>query len=997
MQHEQRERLPGVGKGLYRKVAEGAGIVVMLTIFVILVGLREAHGQTGGSRDTTGQGDDQTLAQQRYRFDLPEQSLLYSLGEFTAITNISVLRPDDRAIGGVAPALQGEMTADEALRALLMGSGLAVEYRNARTAELVEPRPATMTTVGDQVMFSTLTVTAGRLGDDWVYHEPRSVSVIPRERIDRLPPRHAADMLLETPGVYSAVNTQDPALSVNIRGMQDFGRVNTMIDGMRQNFNENAHQQRNGNLYVDSELLSEVVVAKGPTSDVHGAGAIAGSANFRTLDYDDIIMDGNDAGVRLRANTGLGGEGNGVNFIGSLAAAGRFGDNRLELLGARSRRSLGEYSPGRRGESFDWLMVGVQDGFEGRDSEQVVDRVKFTDQTQESNLFKARLNLTPNQALQFTYLDTEISYNNVSDRRVTNPSDGSVREGDEAWLQYGDAQASSHSIGLDYTFNPGSDWIDLAARVYRVSTENERYTREGRPVITDGINMTEEAWRTGRCDQVPFPDNWQRECEAGLGSNAVTNITTHGLTLENTARFALGGVDGFRFNHGIEYFQDRGDSNTEYDHHGSAVNTAVSTLQPNGRRSIASAFGNLVWENETYTLGGGLRYDYYRLKGDTRVPGVEWNYITRQEQFDARFSPEEQQMLRDMGWYDYYYNLNWIAPKWEAEYAYYEYEVNNREDNLLPTLQAAYRPTDWLELFAGWGESWRPPALTESLMEGSHPSDPFAVMFPNPYAEPETSRSWEVGFNTVFQNLLLDNDRLLSKVAYYDTEVDNYLITSMVNIMPGRVGGLGRTMFVNNQVPMKFRGIELELDYDARRWYTRLNYTHVLGGDQNFCQYARPLGSHYPRYDMPDEDGNFSEEHQWAIDNGYDSYEDYLDQQVICAAGGAAAQFGMNSARNVPMDRGSWVLGMRLFDERLDMGTRLNYSAEGKPEDFEYAIWPSYTTWDLYASYRINQNVLLRASVENLRDQNYVTGYSDIFSRTYAPGRTAMAGVELQF
>lgn len=943
----------------------------------------------------TGDATQQNPLQQRYTFDLPAQRLLYSLGEFTAATQIAVVRQDGEAINGIAPALQGEMTADEALRALLADSSLTISYRNGRTAELLEP--ATSLTVGNQTAFSTLTVSADRIGDDWVYHEPRSVSVISREQIDRLPPRHAADMLLETPGVYSAVNTQDPALSVNIRGMQDFGRVNMMIDGMRQNFNENAHQQRNGSMYVDSELLSEVVIEKGPSSSINGAGAIAGSANFRTLNYDDIIMEDNNVGARIRANTGIGNEGNGVNFIGSAAIAARFGDQ-LELLAARSRRSLGEYSPGRRKESFDWLLVGVQDGIEGRNSEQAVDRVKFSDQTQGSNLFKARWHLTPEQSLQFTYLDTDISYNNVSDRRIVNSGDGSVLDGGDAWQKRGDAQATSQSIGLEYTFNPDSNLVDLDARIYRVSTDNERYTQEGRPVMAGDTNMTETAWNLGLCS-TPFPDSWRKQCEAGLGSNVTTSIDTYGLALENTSRFSLGDVEGFRFNHGIEYFQDRGDSSTEYDRHGSAITTSENTLQPNGKRSIASAFGNLVWENNTWTLGGGLRYDYYRLKGDTRVTGVEWSYLTRQEQFDQRFDEAAQQRMRDAGTYDLIFNRGQYAPGYDSEHGLYAYEVNNREDKLLPTLQAAYRPSSWLELFTSWGESWRPPALTEALMEGSHPSDPFAIMSPNPYAEPETSRSWEVGFNTVFQGLLTDNDRFLSKVTYYDTRADNYLITSMANAMPGVVAGagLGNTMFINNRLPMNFRGIELELDYDASNWYTRLNYTHVLGGDQGFCQERWPLGSHQPQFDMPDEAGNYTAEHQMAIENGYDSYESFLDQQMVCAVGGQAAGYGMNSARNLPMDRGSWVIGTRLFDEKLDMGTRLNYSAEGKPEDFEYAIWPSYVTWDLYASYRFNDHLLMRASIENLRDRNYVSGYSDIFSRTYAPGRTAMAGIELQF
>lgn len=54
--------------------------------------------------------------------------------------------------------------------------------------------------------------------------------------MDNRPARHAADMLEQSAGVYSSVSQQDPSLSVNIRGIQDYGRVNMNIDGMRQNF-----------------------------------------------------------------------------------------------------------------------------------------------------------------------------------------------------------------------------------------------------------------------------------------------------------------------------------------------------------------------------------------------------------------------------------------------------------------------------------------------------------------------------------------------------------------------------------------------------------------------------------------------------------------------------------------------------------------------------------------------------------------------------------------
>lgn len=975
MRYDNRRVEPGnEGHFRTRKWLGRIWIVLLLTIVVAL----KARGQ----EEAGGTDIDTPLAQQIHTFDLPEQRLLDSLGDFTATTGIAVLRADGQAIEGRAPALRGEMTAAQALRELLAGASLAAEYRNERTVELVEPQ--TVTTVGDQVSLSTLTVLGNR--HDWTYRTPNSVSVISREQIDRMPPRHAADMLVETPGVYSAVSAQDPGLSVNIRGMQDFGRVNMMIDGMRQNFNENAHQQRNGNFYVDSELLSSVEIDKGPSSGVHGATAIAGSADFQTINYDDIILPGNDVGVRLRGTTGVGGDANGVHFIGSTAVAGRFGDN-LELLAAKSRRSFGEYAPGKRHQSYDWLTAGVQDNpLEG---EQELSTVKFTDTTQDSELFKARLGLPADQALEFTWLHSELDYNNTSDRRITNPATGEIIDEDDSYIRYGDARAESESFGLDYDYQPDSPWFDLHAKLYFVDTKNHRNAGAGE----GSLNMSDYAWDNGYCES-PSSEYWITACDAGLGSRTDTRIKTYGFLLENTSRFTLAGIDGFSFDHGLEYFQDRGDSESADTRNGSAVDSAESTLQPNGKRDLASAFGNLTWENETWTLSAGLRYDDYRLKGNTAVPGTEWAYVTRQEQFDARFDEATQQQMRDDGTYDIIYNRGLYDPEWQSNPGMYEYDIDEHQDRWLPTLAAAYRPTDWLELFAGWGKSWRPAGLTESLMEGQHPGDPFASMYPNPYAEPETSRSWEAGFNTTFEGLLTPQDRLLSKVAYYDTRVDNYLITNMANVLPGQVGGLGNTMFVNNLAPMKFQGIELELDYDAGPWYTRLAYTHVLNDDQDFCFKTYPLGSHQIKEDQP---GNYSDYHNDAIAEGYDSYEEKLDHQTQCAIGGEAASLGMSSARNSIMDRATWVLGTRLFDRKLDIGTRLTYSAEGKPEGFDTAIWPSYTVWDLYASYRFNEHVILRGTVNNLRDESYVTGYSDIFSRTYAPGRTVMAGLEVQF
>lgn len=156
--------------------------------------------------------------------------------------------------------------------------------------------------------------------------------------------------------MYSSVSQQDPGLSVNIRGIQDYGRVNMSVDGMRQNYQQSGHQQRNGTLYVDPELLSEVVIDKGASSAMGGAGVIGGIANFRTLEARDLVRPGKQVGGRVRLTSGLGGDANGTHFIGSAAFA--IGTEVWDMLVAASERHLGDYDPGTKG-SIGELRTGA--------------------------------------------------------------------------------------------------------------------------------------------------------------------------------------------------------------------------------------------------------------------------------------------------------------------------------------------------------------------------------------------------------------------------------------------------------------------------------------------------------------------------------------------------------------------------------------------------------------------------------------------------------------
>ena len=67
------------------------------------------------------------------------------------------------------------------------------------------------------------------------------------------------------PGTSTRENPQNPGVAVNIRGFEGSGRVNMMIDGVRQNFRFTAHEAK-GFAYVDPALLAGVDIMRGARS-----------------------------------------------------------------------------------------------------------------------------------------------------------------------------------------------------------------------------------------------------------------------------------------------------------------------------------------------------------------------------------------------------------------------------------------------------------------------------------------------------------------------------------------------------------------------------------------------------------------------------------------------------------------------------------------------------------------------------------------------------------
>ncbi|OEY93233.1 TonB-dependent receptor [Acinetobacter qingfengensis] len=861
--------------------------------------------------------------------NLPTQSLQTSIERIAQQGNVHIVYLSDLLQQKKAPALRGKYTIDQALEKLLQGTNLTVQ-KNGNVYTITSRSVKNNFSSSDHkvdknvVQLSAITV---RAEHDNSYDQPRSITVINRKQLEDRPAKHAADMLEQSAGVYSSVSQQDPALSVNIRGIQDFGRVNMNIDGMRQNFQKTSHGARDGQMYIDSELLSAVKIEKGATNSLGSAGTLGGIATFTTVNADEFLQNGKDFGGKLHVSTGT----NASKFIGSAIVAGRYQD--VDVLLGISERKLGDYNPGKKGNIGD-IRTSVSDPYNAGVTTAAMQealknqKVSFSNYEMQSGLFKVGWNIDESQRLQFSYLQTNTDTPNAG--MITaiysdpNNTRGYYTLG---WKNTGFSQVSAKNFALDYSLKPvGQDWLDLKAKIYHVDTKDNTDTYST-STLTDNSYSTE------------------------------TRLKTYGLQLENTSRFQIFDKHLIQANYGLDFFYDKNDSHSS--------KASMEGVTPKGNRWMASIFSNLIYNYDDWLkIEGGLRYDRYRLRGNTSIDGIWYIYDVCTERRASSCTYKDT-----MSWH-----------------------VDREEGKLSPTFALGIKPgIEWLEIFANYGKAYRPPAITETLVSGSAHSS--ATVYPNPYAQAERSESWEVGFNVNKQNLFVDHDQFNLKIAYFDTRVDNYISLATNRILPGYgvLASSGYAAYVNNLLKTQFKGIEYQLSYDADIFYANLSYSRILGKN-DFCSKAAWLGN--------------------KIKFGGEAYNwypvEYEETILACSGSSSGITSGTFSNLNyLPSDRGSLTLGGRLMDHRLDFGAIIRYnkgrqdhsvvSSSGAVGSFYVADWPKYTLLDLYASYQVNSQLKFSGSVENLMDRAYVVAFGDTLSYTLGRGRTFIAGLEYKF
>lgn len=275
-------------------------------------------------------------------------------------------------------------------------------------------------------------------------------SAIGKEQLDeQFQPERLSDVLRTIPGVTTQDNGRDTAQAVNIRGLQDFGRVNVLVEGARQNFQRSGHAA-NGAFYLDPEMVKSIDVTRGPTATIYGSGAIGGVVAFGLLDADDILREGEYAAGRSKFSYGSNGDGR----VASQTLAMKVGN--FDIVGQ--------------------LNGHWNDNYEDGGGKEIADSENET----KSQFAKARWRPAQGHEITATVVNLDSEFVD----RVESPV-----------LIQRDSELNNRQYTLGYTFvSPDNPLIDFSAKVYRNTTDLDQIRRSNNAtrffnVETDGVDV----------------------------------------------------------------------------------------------------------------------------------------------------------------------------------------------------------------------------------------------------------------------------------------------------------------------------------------------------------------------------------------------------------------------------------------------------------------------------------------------------------------------------
>ncbi|MEJ8572602.1 TonB-dependent hemoglobin/transferrin/lactoferrin family receptor [Microbaculum marinum] len=319
-----------------------------------------------------------------------------------------------------------------------------------------------------------------------------SVSVVTQSELQILQPTNIQDIFFGMPNVEVGVSQDASHVggSFNIRGLQDFGRVAVILDGARNNFQRNDHGA-SSTVWIESEMIEEVTVVRGPVSNLYGSGAIGGVVVFETKSASDFLKPDERMAGQIKGRY----ETNGDGWTAAATGAARFSDQ-FDVIGNVVYRTADDYTDGDGNvvpfSSYDVLGGLAKAQYRPTDDQEITlgwignrddwyEAGTVQDVTLQENTFTGKYTYAPieNQWIDFTasgyYVDTDQSQTALVSSTRFNPTTGmpvfvpagSVREftlgtgGFDLW------NSSTFETGaFQHVMTVGGDWFRDNAETY---------------------------------------------------------------------------------------------------------------------------------------------------------------------------------------------------------------------------------------------------------------------------------------------------------------------------------------------------------------------------------------------------------------------------------------------------------------------------------------------------------------------------------------------------
>lgn len=785
------------------------------------------------------------------------------------------------------------------------------------------------------------------------------------------------------PGAFTQQDKGSGVVSVNIRGENGLGRVNTMVDGVTQTFYSTALDsgQSGGSSQfgaaIDPNFIAGVDVNKSNFSGSSGINALAGSANFRTLSVNDVITDDKPFGIILKGMTGS--NATKSNFM--TTAAGRKWLDNGGYVGV-------VYGYSQREVSQDYRIGGGE-------------RLSSLGQdilAKEKEAYFRNAGYVLNQAGQWT---PDLNKNHWSCNTPTNPK-----------------LADSRKIG---DFSPNCSWYTNQKRKNILKELEEKKDPSKITELqkgSDGIEETDKSFERNKeqYSVAPIePGSLQSRSRSHLlkfeYSDDRHTLGAQIRTLDNK----IGSRKIENRNYQVNY---NFNNNSYLDLNLMAAHNIGKTIYPKGGffagwrvrdKLITKNVANIIDINNSHTfllpkeidLKTTLGFNYFTneysknrfpeelslfYKGASGEPG-RYKYTDGSLEGSQNLLPQRSVILQpsgkqkfktvyfdtalSKGIYHLNYSVNFTHYAFNGEYVGYETTAepilhksgHKKAFNHSATLSAEL--SDYFMPFFTYSRTHRMPNIQEMFF--SQVSDAGV----NTALKPEQSDTYQLGFNTYKKGLFTQDDVLGIKLVGYRSFIKNYIHNvygewwkNNTPIWAASNGFRFTIAHQNYQPVVKKSGAELEINYDMGRFFANLSYA-------------------YQRTNQPTNYADASPRQNNA------SNKEILKQG-----------YGLSRISMLPKDYGRLELGTRWFDQKLTLGIAARYygkskrasikdecvkgvpcKIQGTGEKAEVVhnaikktedIKKQPIILDLHVSYEPIKDLIIKAEVQNLLDKRYV-------------------------